>query len=322
MSCNVGALGGLFDTVATSNYKVNANGRQVDPAELFSQSFLKGRTRELVEAVVNNLNRGATVTDDGSVIASNASGLTLRTAPAGSVIVSKYRMLYPKPSSAVAMGIPIATTPSTKVLAISPNPAPTVQVALNAGTPAPTSPTKAPGLDLSSVLGQVVSIGTDLYSSSQQRKAAEATAKAAVAQAQAAQYAAMSPVLAPPTGSPQGSAANYAPAVFGPGFGSGAGAPAPSLSLPALPGLPMAPGLPELPTSGLPTYPGLPATSETADGKLNLNAAALTQLMANTAAAAQPLPAPGLIDRIPWKTIAVAAVVAGGIYLATRRRRR
>lgn len=338
MDCNVGALGGFFDSGTQTNYTVVANGKTINPGELFTPQFLGGRTRELVEAVVKNLNGGATVTDDGSVIASNAAGSTFRTAPAGSVIVAKYRMLYPKPT-AVAMGVPLASTPSTKVLAVSPSAPPTAAQAVPGGTPAPVTVTSRPGVDLGGVLGTALNIGLDLYGSREARKTAEATAKAATAQAYSAQLAAQSPILAPPTGPAQGSAVNYAPAAYGYGFGSGAQAPAPALSLPALPSMPAAPAsLPDLPISGpviqpgmlqgvspttglaTPVFPGLPQTSETGDGRVNLNAASLTQLMAKTAADAQPLPPPS--GGMPWKTLAIVAVVAGGIYLATRRRRR
>lgn len=331
-TCDVSALGLSFFSSPT-NYTVVANGRTINPGELFTNEFLTGRTRELVEAVVKNLNQGATVHADGSVTAMNASGSVFRTAPAGSVNVARYKQLYPNAGSvATAMGIPMAASPAVTATVLASQtaaPKPTAAQALDAGTPAPSSPTTSGGVNLADTLKTLLDVGAQIYGTTQERKIAEAQARTVTAQASLAASAVSNPVFAPPTAPAQGAAVNTA-AAYGYGFGQSAPPAMPSLSLPALPALPLAPGVisnlpvsgpvmepPTLssvsPTTGL-AVPSFPPSAPAPGGPLN--AAALQQLMQPP-----PMPAPAG-GGMPWKTVAVVAAVGLGLWLALGRRGR
>ncbi len=344
LACDTGALGLSFLSSPQANYNVDAAGRSINAAELFTEEFRKARTEAGVKSVMTYLNDGSgKVHDDGSITVMRGTS-AFRIAPTGSVIVAKYRQLYPNAASvAVAMGIPLTgaspAVKSTVAASTMSTPQPSLAQALNAGTPAPTSataPAPKPTIDLAGTIGSVINVGLDLYRSSQDVKVAQAQAKAAQAAAAVA-----NPVFNPPTGTAQGAAVNTS-AAYGYGFNTQGGArynpPESTLSLPAIPGLPLAPMSTPLPGTGLvmqpstmqgvspttglatPFFPGLPATSETADGSKNLNAASLTRLMAATAAQAEPLPPPS--SGFPWKLAAGVAVAGLAIYLVANRRRR
>lgn len=332
-NCNVCSLGGMVSSLGafSVNYNVNIGGRQVNAAEVFTEDFLSIRTASSVQSIAQYISDGSgTVGDDGSVTVKTGTSL-FKVAPAGSVNVARLRQLLPVPQAVLqAAAIPINTT-STGARAAAVQ---QVLKTLPPLSPLPAGTTvKTPGITADttqpSITQSIISTALSIFNTTQQTKQAQAAAQVATA-------AQTSPVFVPPTAPAQGAAVNTT-AAYGVGGGTvrSVAPPPDPLNAPQLPALPPAPLIPTVtqppvsqplsPTTGVPVpfFPGIPATSETANGNIDVNAANLTRLIANSADANLPaqVPPPVPFYRQPlFLGLAVAAL--GAVLILNRRRRR
>jgi hypothetical protein len=325
--CNVGALGALAAFAA--NYEVQLFGRRVNAADVFTESFLSTRTEGSVQRLATYISDGSgRVNPDGSLVVTQNGG-TFNVAPAGSVNYGFVQSARPTMAATVSPAVPVnAASPANRVATV-----------LESITP--TAPAGQPPSLTQTVIGAAL----QAFSIREETRAAAAASR--------------SSVLNPPTAPAQGSAANTT-AQFGPGSDLRAGTvfneagqalpsgPLLSGGVPAvnyaalggIPALPVAPPPANLslpvtgaviqppqiqslsPSTGLPTpvFPGIPATSETGDGKVQLNAASLAALMDATAKGSTPPAAPFWTQ--PMVILPLVAVLGAAFIYSRRRRRR